>query len=329
MAKLSLDKLGWKIVQVLDWYGRFSVNRIAKAVGSNKDVVAYRIRKLEEKGIITGYYPVLNMYKLGYNTVRLYFDLEEIDEQQEKDFVKFLDEELNSGLIFRMDYPYRYGIFLWVKSIYEIQKALEQIKKKLGKALIKYNQSLICTFRQFPKDYLFVKKHHYALRSLEPTTIVDYDEDDFKILKQLAKNARLSTVQMAKNLEIPQTTVSAKIKALEKKGIIQGYRADIDFIKLGFMNYFLEIYLDNNNEVSQIESWANINHNVVWLQKIIGTCDIEIEVELKGRVELESFLNELRKRFKSIRKIVFWSQEYKKLTYLPATSQGSKHKLIS
>jgi len=42
-----------------------------------------------------------------------------------------------------------------------------------------------------------------------------------------------------------------------------------------------------------------------------------IEVEIKNRVELETILNELRAKFKNIRKIVFWSQEYKKLTFLP------------
>lgn len=313
-----MDKLDWKILQILDWKGRDPVNKIAKAVKSNKDVVAYRIRKLEEKGIIVGYYPVLDMYKLGYNTSRLYFDLEEMGEEQEKAFLQFLDEEINAGLIFRMDYPYRYGVFVWTKSIFEVQEFLIKIKRWLGKTLIRYNHSLICTFRQYPKDYLFGKGYHDAQRSLEPTEMVNYDENDFRILTELSKNARMSTVHIATNLKMPQTTVSVKIKNLEKKKILQGYRADIDFIKLSFMNYFLEIYLENNENLSQIESWANTHKNVVWLQKIIGTCDIEIEVEVKDRVELETLLNELRVRFKNIRKIVFWSQEYKKLTYLPS-----------
>src|SRR3989338_10966837 len=112
-----MDKLDWKILRVLDWNGREPANKIAKAVKSNKDVVAYRIKKLEEQGIIVRYYPVLDMYKLGYSTSRLYFDLEEMGEEKEKAFLTFLDVEINAGLIFRMDYPYRHGIFLWTKSV--------------------------------------------------------------------------------------------------------------------------------------------------------------------------------------------------------------------
>jgi DNA-binding Lrp family transcriptional regulator len=312
-----MDKLDWKILNVLDWNGREPINRIAKKVRSNKDVVAYRIKKLEEQGIIKRYFPILDMQKLGYHTSRLYFDLEEMNEQQEKDFVTFLDKEINVGVIFRTDYPYKYGIFLWTKSIYEIQEAIIKIKGKLGGVLVKYTHSLISTLRQYPKDYLFGKSHHETHRSLEPTSAISYDKNDFLILKELSANARLSTVQIGKNMGLPQSTVSAKIKNLEKKGIIMGYRAEIDFIKLGHMNYFLEIYLDNNENLKQIESWADTHKNVVWLQKTIGTCDIEIEVEVKDRAGLELLLNELRKRFPNIRKIVFFSQEYKKLTFLP------------
>ncbi len=124
-------------------------------------------------------------------------------------------------------------------------------------------------------------------------------------------------MQIAQKLRIPQTTVSHKIKELEKKKIILGYRAELNIAELGYTNYFLEIYLDNNHNLSQIEAWANTKSNTVWLQKIIGRCDIEIELEVKDRTELELILNELRTKFPNIRKIIFWSQDYKKLTFLP------------
>lgn len=313
-----MDKLDTKILSVLDWHGRMPIKQIAKRVRSNKDVVAYRMRKLEAEGIIARYYPILDMHKLGYQTSRLYFDIEEIDEDAEQRFVRFLDKEIRAGLIFRMDYPYRYGIVLWTLSLYEIEQALQRIKKHLGKILLRYNYTLICTLRQYPKDYLFGKALHIASRSLVPTNAELIDEKEFCILYELATDARISTVALAKKLKIPQTTISAKIKQLEKKKIIQGYRAEIDFIKLGYMNYFLELYLEDMHELRQIEAWADTCGNTVWLQKIIGTCDLEIEVEVKNRTALELLLNDLRHQFKSIRKIVFWSQAYKKLTFLPS-----------
>ncbi len=312
-----MDKLDTKILQILDWNARLPNNKIAKKVRSNKDVVAYRIKKLEKEGIIKRYFPVIDMGKLGYITSRFYFDIEEMNLQKEKEFIDFLDTKINAALIFRMDYPYKYGIVFWVKSIHEIQDTIVKIKEKLGKSLIKYDHTLFCTFRQYPKDYLFNKKHHEKSYSLDATSQVEINKTDFTILRELAHGARKTATEIAKKVKLPQTTVSSKIRNLEKKKIILGYRAEIDFIKLGFMNYFLEIYLEDNNRLKEIESFANAHPNTVWLQKIVGACDIEIEVEVKDRVALESLLQELRKRFPEIRKIVFWSQEYKKFTFLP------------
>ncbi len=317
-----MDKLDWKILKVLDWNGRESINKIAKLVASSKVVVAYRIKKLEKDGIILRYFPIIDMYKLRYYTSRLYFDLEELDEKREREFIDFLDKELNVGTIFRMDYPYRYGCLVWTKSIYEIEELIIKIKLKLGRTLIKYSYSLFCSYKLYPKDYLFGNDAHKEKVSLIPESTVNFDGNDFKILNELAKDARISTVQISKNLRIPQTTVCSKIKSLEKKKIVAKYRTEIDFIKLGYINYFLEIYLDINKNLRQIETWADLNKNVVWLQKIIGVCDIEIEVEVKDRNELEMLLNEMRTKFPNIRKIIFCSQEYKKLTFIPWQQQN-------
>lgn len=312
-----MDKLDRKILQVLDWQGREPVSTIAKQVGSNKDVAAYRIKKLEQDGIIVRYFPIIDMGRLGYITSRLYFDLEEMTADDEKAFVTFLDKTIKASLIFRMDYPYRYGIFLWTPCVYDVEDIIKKIKQHLGRILVRYHHSVICSLHQYPKDYLFGKKHHDTEIRLAPQEKENVDKDDLAILRQLANNARISTVDIADHTKIPQTTVSSKIKQLEKRKIILGYRAEIDFIKLGFMNYFLEIYLGTNDDLKQIEQWAGACLHVVWLQKIIGACDIEIEVEVKDRTALEILLNELRQRFPNIRKIVFWSQVYKKMTFLP------------
>jgi DNA-binding Lrp family transcriptional regulator len=316
-----MDKLDLKILRILDWRGREQINHIAKIVHSNKDVVAYRVKKLEEKRIINRYFPILDMSKLGYYTSRLYLDLEEIAPVQEQELISFLDNDIHAGLIFRMDYPYRYGIVIWTKTIYDVENIIFTIKRKLGKQLVKYEHTIFCTYLLYPKDYLFGKTFHDTHYYLEPSSCVNYDEQDYLILRELAKDARISTIQIAQNLNIPQTTVSRKIKSLEEKRVILGYRAEINYIKLGYTNYFLEIYLNENKNIKDIESWAHTNKNVVWLQKIIGACDIEIEIEVKDRSELETFLNELRIKYPDIRKIIFWSQEYKKLTFIPQTPQ--------
>jgi len=58
------------------------------------------------------------------------------------------------------------------------------------------------------------------------------DDKDLKILRLLQKNCRMTAKEIGREIGSPVTTVFAKIKRMEKLGIIKGYRAVLDAKKL-------------------------------------------------------------------------------------------------
>jgi DNA-binding Lrp family transcriptional regulator len=62
----------------------------------------------------------------------------------------------------------------------------------------------------------------------------ELDELDIDILRSLNENARKSFRDMARELHVSLTTVSNRVKAMERGGIIQGYMPIVDATKLGF-----------------------------------------------------------------------------------------------
>ena len=60
------------------------------------------------------------------------------------------------------------------------------------------------------------------------------DDIDRKILKLLQDNARVSLKTIAENTFLSSPAVSARIEKLEKDGIIAGYHAQVDPMKLGY-----------------------------------------------------------------------------------------------
>jgi Lrp/AsnC family transcriptional regulator for asnA, asnC and gidA len=62
----------------------------------------------------------------------------------------------------------------------------------------------------------------------------ELDELDIDILRSLNENARKSFRDIAKELHVSLTTVSNRVKAMERGGIIQGYMPVVDATKLGF-----------------------------------------------------------------------------------------------
>ena len=59
-----IDDIDAKILTLLQEQGRMKRNRIAEEVGLSVPSVSERMRKLEEKGIITGYHAVVNAKRM-------------------------------------------------------------------------------------------------------------------------------------------------------------------------------------------------------------------------------------------------------------------------
>lgn len=60
-----LDDVGWQILQLLQHDARMSYREIGDNVGLTPPAVTERIRRMEEAGIINGYYADVNLDKTG------------------------------------------------------------------------------------------------------------------------------------------------------------------------------------------------------------------------------------------------------------------------
>lgn len=60
------------------------------------------------------------------------------------------------------------------------------------------------------------------------------DEIDWKILKELQENARLTFAELGRRVGLTTPAVIERVRKLEDAKIITGYRAEIDTAKVGF-----------------------------------------------------------------------------------------------
>jgi len=63
---MKIDPINWKILECLQQNARQSNTDIAKKVGVTSPAVAERIRKLEDAGIIEGYYAKVSHFETGH-----------------------------------------------------------------------------------------------------------------------------------------------------------------------------------------------------------------------------------------------------------------------
>lgn len=63
---MSIDLLNWKILNSLQKNARQPSTEIGRKVGISSPAVSERIKKMEDSGIITGYFTVVSPFEAGY-----------------------------------------------------------------------------------------------------------------------------------------------------------------------------------------------------------------------------------------------------------------------
>lgn len=79
----------------------------------------------------------------------------------------------------------------------------------------------------------------------------DLDRFDRAILAELAADGRLSVTELARRIGLSKSPTQARLKRLEDSGIITGYRALLDPIRMGLAHVaFVQIRLSDTREAA-------------------------------------------------------------------------------
>ncbi|MBT8413230.1 MAG: Lrp/AsnC ligand binding domain-containing protein [Boseongicola sp.] len=78
---------------------------------------------------------------------------------------------------------------------------------------------------------------------------VSLDRTDQKILDVVSSDGRISMTELARRVSLSKTPVMARLRRLEERGVIQGYAAQIDPVRLGLDHVaFVEVKLTDTRE---------------------------------------------------------------------------------
>ena len=84
-----------------------------------------------------------------------------------------------------------------------------------------------------------------------PDGLPELDRIDHAILRVLAAEARISMTELAARVGLTKTPVQARVKRLEDAGVIAGYRAVLNPVRMGLAHVaFVEVRLSDTREAA-------------------------------------------------------------------------------
>ena len=84
-----------------------------------------------------------------------------------------------------------------------------------------------------------------------PKAPPEIDRFDAAIIRELAGDGRMAVTELARRIGLSKTPTQARVKRLEETGVIAGYRAVLNPIRMGLAHVaFVEVRLSDTREVA-------------------------------------------------------------------------------
>ena len=301
--KMKLDDLDLRLIWHLDYDARLAATELSKTLGVSKQSVAYRLKKLEQEGVVKGYLTQVDIHQLGYLSFRIYFKLKNIFYDRSAAFERFLTDNPYTLWVVRMNGAWDLQVVFTVRDYIHLNRIFKKIMQRFGAQIHKYNISMTAVSYSFKRDYLVKSKRDKRVRTyfgFEPRPHV-FDVTDYKLIGFLAQNARATMDEVVKGVGISFPTVKARLKKLEAEKVIQGYRLLSDSNRLGRRYYkaLLSLYNISEELEAKIYDYCASQDFVTYLNEVLGDWQLEVEVEVLDISELHDLLKKLRQKFSS------------------------------
>ncbi len=122
---------------------------------------------------------------------------------------------------------------------------------------------------------------------------VALDDLDYKILAELLRDGRASFRKIAEKIGVSVSTIVSRVEALEKNGVIKGYIALIDPVKIGYtLSAVIHVRI-RHGKLLEVQKLIASYPNVHGVYDVTGESDSVILARFKDREELSTFIKTL------------------------------------
>jgi len=295
----KLDLKDRKILYELTLDSRQSFRSIGRKVGLSKDIFISRVKKLQDKGIISKFYTRFDNSKLGLIAMRVYIKFQYVTPDKKNEIVNHFIKCKFSPVLASTEGNYDIVVILLFKEFNEINPFWLKTLNKYGDFFSKRVISIFTGETDYPKSFLIDEKDD---RNKLKTTLgiskkIDLDPLDRRLMDILGLDSRIPTIEIAQKLKTSTNTINYRINKLKKLGVILGFKVLINLSKLGYKWYKADFFLKNYSNTQKIIKYLENKPYLFCVDRTIGYADLEFEFFLKNTDELLKIFEEISTKF--------------------------------
>jgi DNA-binding Lrp family transcriptional regulator len=304
----KIDKKDRLILYNLIHNSRQSTESLGRKVGISNESTQYRIKRLIKRGIIKNFTIFVNWRIFGYSAMMTHYKFININPTLKREIIDFFVNSKYTYYVSLIEGAYDFQVDFLMGDPIKFESLLNEIREKY---------SYYLSFES-SKFYIRGEFYNYAFLLDENTNknesfswvwgqgLIDIDDFDYRILTKLSKDAKIPTKDIANNLNSSVTKVAYRIKKLENQLFPQIYRktgfsmytTNIDWSKLGYRWFHLQISLKDYSKKNKIISYLSNNPYLIRSFKFINLdMDFHFTFLLHNMEQLRNIIEEISTRY--------------------------------
>ena len=305
-AAVRIDARDMKILQALSLDARASLTRLARRVGLSKQVLSYRLKRLEREKVIRGYHAIPNLAVLDLTHYRIFLKYQGMTAGGEQALIDRLKEQKEIAWLTLLEGDFDLEFVVWAKKLEDFSAIYDDILQQFGSTFQEKYFSIATRLEYLSARFLNGAEKASMLAIGDRDTRYEPDELDRKILTGLNRDGRMSLASLARACGVPAAAIKARLDGMLKKKIIIGFGLKMNHNLIGFTYRKVFLKLNDHSEETQKKLWTYLRRqrNVVFILKTIGSYDMEFEVMTASNEEFYNLMRAFRSGFAAEIKLI-------------------------
>jgi DNA-binding Lrp family transcriptional regulator len=298
-----MDNKDRKILYEISENANESKNVLAKRIRISREVLDYRIKKLEKEGIITGYQGRINLANFSYGGYIALIQTQNLSETKEKEVISKIKKNSLTQYIGKISGEYDFIIGFASKEIQNLVEYQEFLNETFGHNKQKITiLTMISEIKDSFKQIFSEKEETNNLRSIIPMNKTELDEEDKKIVQSISEDCSIPSWKIADEIGFSEVGVRKRIQKLVDKKIVLGFRTMINLSKLGKQTYFLflKFNIQGKKQEKDFLDFLALNKKITYSCRTIGEYDFVLTILVEDLKELDTEIRNIKNSLTNI-----------------------------
>lgn len=271
-----IDSIDKRILFELERNARIPDTQLAKKVKKSKDSVRYRIKKLEDEGVIKNYKTWIDCSKLGYRTSTIYLTILNFPEKK-KELIERLKQDKRVYWYGVAEGVWNIGITYFIKSNNDLFEIKNDLLTKYKDLIVDLKFTSLASVSASEKTFLIDEESSFKTFT-EEVEHLELDSVGKKALSLLYTNSKINLAELSDKCNSTVDIVRKRMRDYEKSGVIVRYTIEIDYSKLDYEIYKAFIYLGSysKTDIKNLMTYAEQSNKIINVVKQIAPWDFEL-----------------------------------------------------